>query len=147
MICFRLETKNLEKKRNKKKKKKEKLHHILLCIYNNLKFRRLGFSKVRWCFPYSNIYNQPSILIQELIKNILHLCSAVLSHTYRSIQGRDHIRGIYQPVTGPRQHFRMENGGIVLAKNLLHENNITSSIFQSPQLSQRPFDFKPTFSR
>ncbi|KAJ4703662.1 MYB-like transcription factor family protein [Melia azedarach] len=71
----------------------------------------------------------------------------VLSHTYRSIQGRDHIRGIYQPVTGPRQHFRMENGGIVLAKNLLHENNITSSIFQSPQLSQRPFDFKPTFSR
>ncbi|XP_006449512.2 uncharacterized protein LOC18051238 [Citrus clementina] len=72
----------------------------------------------------------------------------VLSHAYRSIHGRDHIRGIYhQPViTSPHHHFRLENGGIVLASNNFHENSITRNILQSP-ISQRPLDFKSTFSR
>lgn len=72
----------------------------------------------------------------------------VLSHAYRSIHGRDHIRGIYhRPViTSPHHHFRMENGAIVLASKNFHENNISRNILQSP-LSQQPLDFESTFSR
>ncbi|XVF27487.1 hypothetical protein REPUB_Repub14bG0111600 [Reevesia pubescens] len=53
---------------------------------------------------------------------------------------------LHQAVSSsPHQHFRMENGGIVLARESL-ENNITRSRFQS-LLYQRPLDFKASFPR
>ncbi|XP_022724688.1 uncharacterized protein LOC111281255 [Durio zibethinus] len=72
----------------------------------------------------------------------------VLCQTNRAIQGRDEFRSMlhHQAVTSyPHQHFRMENGGIVLARESF-ENNITRTRFQSP-LFQRPLDFKASFPR
>ncbi|XWS18513.1 hypothetical protein CRYUN_Cryun32bG0050200 [Craigia yunnanensis] len=66
----------------------------------------------------------------------------VLCQTNRPIQGRDEFQSI---TSCPRQHFRMENGGIVLARETL-ENNITPTCFQSP-LYQRPLEFKPSLPR
>ncbi|KAK2642457.1 hypothetical protein Ddye_024220 [Dipteronia dyeriana] len=63
----------------------------------------------------------------------------VLSQPYRSFQGRDHhVRDIFRSVdmSSPHQHFRMENGGIVLARNF-HETNFARSLL----------DLKSTFSR
>ncbi|XP_022739111.1 uncharacterized protein LOC111291569 [Durio zibethinus] len=67
----------------------------------------------------------------------------VLCQTNRPIQVRDEFRSILlqQASTfSPHQHFRMENGGIVLARES-PDNNITPSCFQ------RPLDFKATFPR
>ncbi|KAE8670154.1 putative Myb family transcription factor [Hibiscus syriacus] len=70
----------------------------------------------------------------------------VFSKSNRSIKGREEFRSILLQQaaavgSGPRQHFRMENGGIVLAAESL-ENNITPT-----PLYQRPLDFKPSFPR
>ncbi|KAK8646134.1 hypothetical protein V6N13_119930 [Hibiscus sabdariffa] len=67
----------------------------------------------------------------------------VLSKTNVSIKGREEFRSmLMQHVASissvPRQHFRMENGGIVLVT----ENNITTTA-----LYQRPLDFKPRIPR
>ncbi|XP_039005953.1 uncharacterized protein LOC120133443 isoform X1 [Hibiscus syriacus] len=67
----------------------------------------------------------------------------VLSKSNRSIKGREEFRSILlqqAAVVGSslHQHFRMENGGIVLAAESL-ENNITPT-----PLYQRPLDFKPS---
>ncbi|KAH7568772.1 hypothetical protein JRO89_XS06G0048100 [Xanthoceras sorbifolium] len=59
----------------------------------------------------------------------------VLSPIYR----RDHhVRGMFQSLdmSSPHRHFRMENGGIVLARNF-NQNNFTRTLS----------DFKTTFSR
>ncbi|XWS19709.1 hypothetical protein CRYUN_Cryun31cG0039300 [Craigia yunnanensis] len=71
----------------------------------------------------------------------------VLCQTNRKIQGRGEFRSmLHQVVTSsPHQHFRMENGGIVLARESL-ESNITRSRFQSP-FHQRQIDFKASFPR
>ncbi|XVF87323.1 hypothetical protein PTKIN_Ptkin18bG0111100 [Pterospermum kingtungense] len=64
----------------------------------------------------------------------------VLCQTNRPIQGRDEFRSrLLQIVTStsPHQHFRMENGGIVLARESL-ENYISTP---------RPLDFKSGFPR
>ncbi|KAJ9136030.1 hypothetical protein P3X46_033144 [Hevea brasiliensis] len=74
----------------------------------------------------------------------------VLSHAYRSMQRRDGINSgmLHQITTAPHQHFRMENGGIVLARNSIHQNtfghNLLHSSFSQPQ---RPLSFKASFSR
>ena len=82
------------------------------------------------------------VLYIQLIK--LCTCYAVLCQTNRPIQGRDEFRSmLHQPC--PHQHFRMENGGIVLARESL-ENNITRIRFQSP-LYQWPLDSKASFPR
>ncbi|XP_039004463.1 uncharacterized protein LOC120131575 [Hibiscus syriacus] len=70
----------------------------------------------------------------------------VLIKTNRSVKGREEFRSILLQQaaavgSGPRQHFRMENGGIVLAVESL-ENNITPT-----PLYRRPLDFKPSFPR
>ncbi|KAK8642053.1 hypothetical protein V6N13_011415 [Hibiscus sabdariffa] len=67
----------------------------------------------------------------------------VLSKANGSIKGKEEFRSmLLQHVaaigSGPRQHFRMENGGIVLATG----NNITPTA-----LYQRPLDFKPSVPR
>ncbi|KAK6264601.1 SANT/Myb domain - like 10 [Theobroma cacao] len=70
----------------------------------------------------------------------------VLRQANRQIQGRDEFRSMLQQVSSsPHQHFRMENGGIVLARGSL-ENNITRSLYKSP-FYQRPLDFKPSIPR
>ncbi|XWS15844.1 hypothetical protein CRYUN_Cryun34aG0036500 [Craigia yunnanensis] len=71
----------------------------------------------------------------------------VLCQTNRLIQGRDEFRSmLHQAVTSsPHQHFRMENRGIVLARESL-ENNISRSRFQSP-FHRRALDFKASFPR
>ncbi|GMI82295.1 hypothetical protein HRI_001898800 [Hibiscus trionum] len=71
----------------------------------------------------------------------------VLSKTNRSIKGREEFRSmLLQQATavgsGPRQLFRMENGGIVLAAESLQNNNLTPT-----RLHQRSLDFKPSFPR
>ena len=82
------------------------------------------------------------VLYIQLIK--LCTCYAVLCQTNRPIQGRDEFRSmLHQPC--PHQHFRMENGRIVLARESL-ENNITRTRFQSP-LYQRQLEFKPSLPR
>ncbi|XP_044497412.1 putative two-component response regulator ARR21 [Mangifera indica] len=69
----------------------------------------------------------------------------VLSHSYRTMQGRDNFRNMFhQPVmSSPHQHFRMENGGIALSTSF-HGNN--HSLSQTP-LSYRPVHFGANFSR
>ncbi|KAK8580600.1 hypothetical protein V6N13_143679 [Hibiscus sabdariffa] len=67
----------------------------------------------------------------------------VLSKSNRLIKGREEFRSMLLRQaaavgTGPRQHFRMENGGIVLAAESLQNNNITPT-----PLYQRSLDFKP----
>ncbi|KAK8692563.1 hypothetical protein V6N13_076020 [Hibiscus sabdariffa] len=67
----------------------------------------------------------------------------VLSKTNGLIKGREEFRSMLLRQaavvgTGPRQHFRMENGGIVLAAESLQNNNITPT-----PLYQRSLDFKP----
>ncbi|XVE51471.1 hypothetical protein DITRI_Ditri02bG0043500 [Diplodiscus trichospermus] len=73
----------------------------------------------------------------------------VLCQTNRPFQGRNEFRSMLhqQAVTSsPHQHFRMGNGGIVLARESL-ENNITQRRFQSSPFHQRPLDFEATFQR
>ncbi|KAL4281810.1 hypothetical protein GQ457_03G036330 [Hibiscus cannabinus] len=70
----------------------------------------------------------------------------VLSKTNRLIKGREEFRSMLLRQaavvgTSPRQHFRMENGGIVLAAESLQNNNIT---FTPTPLYQRSLDFKPS---
>ena len=92
-------------------------------------------------------------MLNELINDAIHqlikhcICYAVLCQINRQIQGRGEFRSmLHQAVTSsPHQHFRMENGGIVLARESL-ENNITRSRFQSP-FHQRLLDFKARFPR
>ncbi|XP_031281919.1 uncharacterized protein LOC116140428 [Pistacia vera] len=72
----------------------------------------------------------------------------VLSRTYRTMQGRDNIRGMFHPpvMSSPHQHFRMENGGIVLTTNFHENSHINHNRPQSPLL-QRPIHFGANFSR
>ncbi|KAE8689455.1 putative Transcription initiation factor TFIID subunit 11 [Hibiscus syriacus] len=57
----------------------------------------------------------------------------VLSQRSRSIQGRDEFQSMLQQSSTPHLHFRMENGGFVLARE--------SSLYHPPSY------FKPTFPR
>ncbi|OMO76217.1 hypothetical protein CCACVL1_15830 [Corchorus capsularis] len=67
--------------------------------------------------------------------------SSIICQSNRQIQGRDDFRRMLQQVS-PRQHFRMENGGIVLtARSESLENNIISPT----SLFQRSLDLKATF--
>ncbi|GAV67975.1 Myb_DNA-binding domain-containing protein [Cephalotus follicularis] len=72
----------------------------------------------------------------------------VLCQPYRPNQGRDQLRSMLHEITagGPRQHFRMESGGIVLSKTSHHDHNITPTLLHSP-FSHRPLDFRDSFSR
>ncbi|KAJ9168703.1 hypothetical protein P3X46_020197 [Hevea brasiliensis] len=76
----------------------------------------------------------------------------VLSHACRSMQTRDSINpGMLPQVTAaPQQHFRMENGGIVLARNSIHQNNTFghNNLWHSSfSQSREPLSFKASFSR
>ncbi|KAF5944554.1 hypothetical protein HYC85_018631 [Camellia sinensis] len=63
----------------------------------------------------------------------------------KSIQGRDHINRFFYQRTSPLQHFKMENGAIVLGRNP-PEGNGVQSLLQHP-LHRHPLDFKATYSR
>ncbi|KAG2683990.1 hypothetical protein I3760_10G059100 [Carya illinoinensis] len=67
----------------------------------------------------------------------------VLSQTYSQLQGRNHMQGILHQTTSPthHRHFRMENGGIVLARHSDYhdEYNVVHGLLQSP-LSQLSLD-------
>ncbi|GMI91601.1 hypothetical protein HRI_002829400 [Hibiscus trionum] len=70
----------------------------------------------------------------------------VLSKANGSIKGREVFRSMLLQHaaavgSGPRQHFRIENGGIVLATESL-QNDITPTAHY-----QRTLDFKPSFPR
>ncbi|KAG7962509.1 hypothetical protein I3843_09G070100 [Carya illinoinensis] len=73
----------------------------------------------------------------------------VLGQTYRPLQGRNHMQGILNQITGSttstHQHFRMENGGIVLARHS-DGNNVAHDLLQSP-LSRPSLDIKASFAR
>ncbi|XVF25636.1 hypothetical protein REPUB_Repub13aG0230400 [Reevesia pubescens] len=72
-----------------------------------------------------------------------------LRQTNKAIHGRDEFRSMLQQAaftSSPHQHFRMENGGIVLTRESLQNNITRSRRFQSP-LHQKPLDFKATFPR
>ncbi|KAK9267429.1 hypothetical protein L1049_009855 [Liquidambar formosana] len=68
----------------------------------------------------------------------------VLSHANRSMQGR--LPGILYQTTSPHQQFRLENGGIVLAKNSHDYRNRVHNILQYP-FSQSSYLFKAGSSR
>ncbi|XP_041026454.1 uncharacterized protein LOC121266720 isoform X1 [Juglans microcarpa x Juglans regia] len=78
----------------------------------------------------------------------------VLGKTYSPLQGRNHMQGIdlHQTITSTttHQHFRMENGGIVLARHSEHHDqyNVGHSLLHSP-LSQLSLDhmIKASFQR
>ncbi|GMP72164.1 hypothetical protein CsSME_00030289 [Camellia sinensis var. sinensis] len=63
----------------------------------------------------------------------------------KSIQGRDHINRFFYQRTSPLQHFKMENGAIVLGRNP-PEGNGVQSLLQHP-LHRHPLDFQATYSR
>ncbi|XP_062160521.1 two-component response regulator ARR10-like [Alnus glutinosa] len=70
----------------------------------------------------------------------------VLGQTYRPLQaGRNHIQSMSHQTTSIHQQFRMENGGIVLARHS-DEYNVAQGILQS-SLSQLPLDIKASFPR
>ncbi|KAB1210222.1 hypothetical protein CJ030_MR6G003913 [Morella rubra] len=69
----------------------------------------------------------------------------VLGQTCRQLERRNHIQGILQHTTSTHQHFRMENGGIVLARHS-DPYNVPHGLLQRP-FSQVPLDIKASFSR
>ncbi|XP_041023053.1 uncharacterized protein LOC121264073 [Juglans microcarpa x Juglans regia] len=73
----------------------------------------------------------------------------VLGQTYRPLQGRNHMQGILNQITSSttstHQHFRMENGGIVLARHS-DGNNVAHDLLQSP-FSRPSLDIKASFAR
>ncbi|KAL9392365.1 hypothetical protein Peur_016285 [Populus x canadensis] len=70
----------------------------------------------------------------------------VLCQTYRSMQGRGYIPSkFHQMPANPQQCFRMESGGIVLARNST-EHTFGNSLLHS-SLFQRPLSNKTSFSR
>ncbi|XP_010999741.1 PREDICTED: uncharacterized protein LOC105107499 [Populus euphratica] len=70
----------------------------------------------------------------------------VLCQTYRSMQGRGCIQSkFHQMPVNPQQCFRMESGGIVLARNST-EHTFGNSLLHS-SLFQRPLSNKTSFSR
>lgn len=73
---------------------------------------------------------------------------SVLGQTYRPLQaGRNHIQSMSHQTTSIHQQFRMENGGIVLARHSDDQYNVAQGILQS-SLSQRlPLDIKASFPR
>lgn len=68
----------------------------------------------------------------------------VLCQTDRAMQGRV-LPGVLCHTTNPSQHFRMENGGIVLTSNS-HEGNHVHNLSQHP-FSQSLYSFKAGSSR
>lgn len=73
----------------------------------------------------------------------------VLGLTYRPMQGRNHMQGILNQIisttTTTHQHFRMGNGGIVLARHS-DGNNVPQDLLRSP-LSRQSLDIKARFAR
>ncbi|OMO65389.1 hypothetical protein COLO4_31281 [Corchorus olitorius] len=67
----------------------------------------------------------------------------VICQSNRQIQGRDDFRSMLQQVS-PRQHFRMENGGIVLAAR---SESLENNIISPTSLFQRSLDLKAAFPR
>lgn len=71
---------------------------------------------------------------------------SVLGQTYRPLQaGRNNIQSMSHQTSSIHQQFRMENGGIVLARHS-DDYNVAHGILQS-SLSQLPLDIKASFQR
>ncbi|KAG8634560.1 uncharacterized protein LOC110604734 [Manihot esculenta] len=72
----------------------------------------------------------------------------VLSHAYRSMQRIDSVNSgmLHQITTAPQQHFRMENGGIVLARTSIHHQNTFDHKLLLSSFSQSQ-SFNASFSK
>ncbi|GMY37522.1 putative myb family transcription factor [Fagus crenata] len=67
----------------------------------------------------------------------------VLGQTYR--HGRNYVQGMLHQATSTHRHFKMANGGIVLARHP-DEYNVAHALLPTPH-SQVPVDFKASFPR
>ncbi|KAL4627128.1 hypothetical protein ACB092_05G145500 [Castanea dentata] len=70
----------------------------------------------------------------------------VLGQTYRPFHGRNSVHGMSNQTSSTHRHFRMANGGIVLARHS-DDYNVAHGLLPSPHSQQLPVDFKASFPR
>lgn len=77
---------------------------------------------------------------------IVFILITVLGQTYRPFHGRNSVHGMSNQTSSAHRHFRMANGGIVLARHS-DDYNVAHGLLPSPHSQQLPIDFKASFPR